>query len=139
MNKTFSDIEQYNNRMTISQVTRFFSKKGITVSKAMIQNYVREKLLPPPVDNRYYTSGHLTILALTDLLKNVFGIIEIKNAIKNILNENGIDLEVYRQLILETEEIMINWQKNFHIEQNGILQQMLICSEIKRNLLKHGV
>ena len=70
----------------------------------MIQNYVRDGLLPPPVNKRHYTHKHLATLALINKLKTVYEISEIKAVLTPFLDNEGIPLEVYQNCIQGTEE-----------------------------------
>lgn len=81
------NIESYNDEMTISQVVRFFGRQGVEFTKTMIQNYVRVKVLPPPVNKRYYTRGHLILLTLINDLKNIYSLDDIKNILQPVLKD----------------------------------------------------
>lgn len=97
MQDILQDIHQYSDNFTISQVVKFFERKGLIVTKSMIQNYVRDGILPPPVNKRHYTHKHLTTLALIIRLKTVFEFVYIKAVLVPLTDSEGIPLEVYRQ------------------------------------------
>jgi DNA-binding transcriptional MerR regulator len=105
MTNPLSDIRHYSPTMTISQVMKFCEKKGIGITRAMVQNYVRDKLLPPPVNKRLYTHEHLATLVLIDRLKTVFDIPLIRDALAPFKGENGIPVEVYERLWEQTETL----------------------------------
>lgn len=109
MDNILSDIHQYNQTLTISQVVKFFEKKGIHVTKSMIQNYVRDGLLPPPINKRHYTPKHLTTLALIHYLKNIYEITAIKNALAPFMEEEGISPEIYTQVTQRLEKLSAHW------------------------------
>ena len=81
------DISIFNEEMTISQVVRFFERRGIEFTKTMIQNYVRINLLPPPAEKRYYTRQHLILLNLIHSLKSIYSLDDIKELFRPILKD----------------------------------------------------
>ena len=85
----FKNFENYNDRITISQVVRFFERHNITFTKTMIQNYVRVGILPPPIDRRYYIKNHLILLTVIYNLKEVYSLEEIGNIFKPITNDSN--------------------------------------------------
>lgn len=106
------NIHQYPARLTISNVVKFFEQRGVTVTKSMIQNYVRDGLLPPPVNKRYYTHKHLAALAFIDMLKTVYEMTVIKAVLRPLMDEEGIPLEVYHQCVHKTGEMAVRWQES---------------------------
>ena len=112
MQDILHDIHQYNHQLTISQVVTFFERKGLKVTKSMIQNYVRDGLLPPPVNNRYYTHSHLAALALIDNLKTVYDMAAIKAALRPLMDDHGVPLGIYRMCLQKTEEMAVRWQES---------------------------
>ena len=112
MENILQDIHQYNNMMTISQVVRFFDKNDKHITKSMIQNYVRDGILPPPLNKRYYTHQHLATLILVDYLKNTFDMTAIKNALKPLMDETGISLEIYIGLLSMAETLATHWREH---------------------------
>ena len=108
MQDILHDIHQYNHHLTISQVVTFFDRKGRKITKSMIQNYVRDGLLPPPVNKRRYTHNHLATLALIDELKSVFEMIHIKSVLLPLMEENGIPLEVYGECVQKTQSLPLH-------------------------------
>jgi len=112
MQDILQDIQQYNSQLTISQVVTFFGRKGLTVTKSMIQNYVRDGLLPPPINKRHYTHKHLAALALIDSLKTVYEMTAIKTVLLPFMDDEGIPLELYRECIRKTGEMATSWQEN---------------------------
>jgi len=96
------DIHQYSQNFKISQVITFFERKGVFITRSMIQNYVRDGLLPPPIAKRQYSHKHLAVLALVDALKKVYEMSDIKTVLLPLIDNEGIELDVYRELIRET-------------------------------------
>ena len=94
-----SDIQQYSEALTISQVLKFCEKKDIGITRGMIQNYIRDGLLPSPVNKRFYTHKYLAALVLIDRLKTVFDIPSIKKALTPFMDEEGLPLDVYKKMM----------------------------------------
>jgi len=111
MNDPLSDIHHYSPTFTIGQVVKFCEKKGINVSRAMIQNYIRAGLFPSPV-NRLYTQKHLAALVIILRLKNLFDIQAIKEVLTPHMDDEGLPLETYKWLIAKQKEAMDLWLKN---------------------------
>ncbi|MCL2457122.1 MAG: DUF1836 domain-containing protein [Defluviitaleaceae bacterium] len=111
MNDPLNDIRHYSPTMTISQVIKFCEKKQMSITRAMIQNYIRAGLLPPPKEKRFYTHKHLAVLAMTDCLKTVFDIPTIQKALAPHMDDEGLSLEIYAELMQEI--------KNFSNERGG--------------------
>ncbi|MCL2398310.1 MAG: DUF1836 domain-containing protein [Defluviitaleaceae bacterium] len=110
MKSILKDINQYNHHFTISQVVTFFDRKGLIVTKSMIQNYVRDKLLRPPVNKRYYTHKHLANLALITKLKTVYEISEVRAVLLPFMDGEGIPLEIYENCVQKTEDLKVHPQ-----------------------------
>lgn len=128
MQDVLQDIHQYNHHFTISQVVTFFERKGLVITKSMIQNYVRDGLLPPPVNKRYYTHKHLAVLSLVVKLKTVYEIAEIIKVLRPLMDSEGIPLEVYRECIRESS--------NVSLPQNvGVLALMAHSIDVKDEVL----
>lgn len=80
-----ADIDSYSDKMTISQVVRFFERRGVEFTKTMLQNYVRVNVLPPPVNKRYYTKNHLILLTIINHLKGVYSLEVIKQLLQPVV------------------------------------------------------
>ena len=107
MRDILHDIGQYSQHLSISNVVTLFERKGVTITKSMIQNYVRDKLLPPPVNKRHYTHRHLAVLALATSLKTAYEMVDIKAALLPLMEEDGIPLESYHQIVEKTNEFSL--------------------------------
>ena len=108
MKDILADIHQYSHNLTISQVVSFFERRGITITRSMIQNYVRDGLLPPPLNKRHYTHKHLAVLALTATLKTVYEMPEIRTALAPLTDKEGIPIEKYKELLNKVEGLSIS-------------------------------
>lgn len=105
MQNILKDLQQYSQKLTISQVMTFFERKGLTITRSMIQNHVRDGLIPPPLGKRYYTHKHIAALVLITKLKTVYEMNHIKAVIAPLMDEEGLPLEVYYDCINKTEEL----------------------------------
>jgi len=104
-----SDIHHYSPSLTITQVIKFCEKKAVPLSRPMIQNYIRDGLLPPPVNKRIYTHKHLAALVIICRLKTVYDIPAIKKALLPHMDEEGLPLEIYKQLMKKQDETRNLW------------------------------
>jgi len=134
------DIRQYSPTMTISQVLKFCQKKELNITRAMIQNYIRVGLLPPPKNKRLYTHKHLTVIALIDRLKTVFDIPTIQLALYPYMDDDGISVENYMRLINDMKILATEWEARYDTIagaqlDGGILLQMAFATELKASLL----
>lgn len=127
MHDPLADIRQYSPTMTISQVLKFCEKKGLRITRAMVQNYIRAGLLPPPVNKRLYTHKHLAALAAIDRLKTVFEIQTIQGALAPYIDSEGLPLEFYADLMAKTEALA---QKFAEISDDPLLT-MFVAAELK--------
>jgi len=103
------DIKHYSPTMTIAQVLKFCEKKGLGITRAMIQNYIRDGLLPPPVNKRLYTHKHLAVLAVVDKLKTVFDIPTIQQVLMPYMDDEGLPLDVYAALMASANALTQEW------------------------------
>jgi len=111
MTDPLSDIRHYSPTLTIAQVIRFCEKKSLPVSRPMIQNYIRDGLLPPPA-GRLYNHKHLAALVMICRLKTVYDIPTIKDALAPHMDNEGLPLEIYRWLVEKQQETMDKWLAN---------------------------
>ena len=128
MTDPLADIRQYSPTMTISQVIKFCEKKGLRITRAMIQNYIRAGLLPPPVNKRLYTHKHLALLAVIDRLKTVFDIPAIGAALAPFTDDEGLPLDIYAEITKKTEVLM---QKFLNESEADTLELMSCAAYLK--------
>ena len=112
MTDPLEDIKHYSQTLTISQVIKFCEKKSLPVSRAMIQNYIRDGLLPTPINKRIYTQKHLAALVVICNLKKLYDIPAIKAALTPHMDEEGLPLETYKWLVAKQNQSMNLWIKN---------------------------
>jgi len=74
------------------------------ITAAMINNYVKLKLIPPPIHKRY-TRKHVAFILAIAILKDVFEIAQIRDGI--LLETSVMELkEAYNRFVDEVEEAM---------------------------------
>ena len=108
MQDILQDVHQYSHQLTISKVIIFFERKGVVLTRSMIQNYVRDGLLKPPLNKRYYTHKHLAALTLIIALKTVYEMNHIKAVLTPLMDEEGISLELYRECIQRAASLSLH-------------------------------
>lgn len=62
--------------------------KEKVITSTMINNYVKQKLVPPPV-NKKYNKGHMASFFIITLLKQIMPIPEIKRAIDCVIKDSS--------------------------------------------------
>jgi len=133
-----ADIKQYSDAMTISQVLKFCQKKEIGITRGMVQNYIRDGLLPSPVKKRFYTHKHLAALVMIDRLKMVFDIPSIQSALTSFMDEEGLPLEKYRELFQGARLLLEQLVQNKQEENYGKLTLMAFLAFAKSDVLRSG-
>ena len=106
MTNPLTDIRQYSPKLTISQLLKFFEKKGMNLTRGMVQNYIRDGLLPPPVEKRFYTHRHVAALTLIHKLKTVFDIPTIQKALVPHMDDEGVPLDVYFEALAQVSSLL---------------------------------
>jgi len=132
MTDPLSDIHHYSPTMTITQVIKFCEKKSIPISRPMIQNYIRDGLLPP-AKNRLYTHKHLAALVVISRLKTVYDIPAIHEVLAPIMDGEGLPLETYKSLLKLQKASQDAWLSHVApgiATQPEDLQDLLLMSHI---------
>jgi len=131
------DIHHYSPTLTIAQVIKFCEKKALPLSRPMVQNYIRDGLLPPPVNKRIYTHKHLAALVMICRLKTVYDMPAIKAALGPHMDDEGLPLTTYKWLINKQKEVLDLWLANIapnitaEDENNHALLIMAHAADIK--------
>jgi DNA-binding transcriptional MerR regulator len=138
MNDPLIDIWQFSPTLTISQVLTFFERKGMALTRAMVQNYIRLGLLPPP-NGRIYTHKHLAALVLIDKLKSCFGMDEIRDTLRPLMDDEGLPLDTYTTLLAKTNALLASFAKVATPEissqpDGGILLTMLCTTGLRASV-----
>ena len=125
-----SDIRHYSPKLTISQLLKFFEKKEIWLTRGMVQNYIRDGLLPPPADKRFYTHKHIAALVLICKLKSVFDIPAIQKTLVPLMDDEGLPLELYAQFIDKIPSLLAIVKEARELQDSNLLL-MLLVAELK--------
>ena len=136
MTDPLQDIKHYSPTMTISQVLKFCDRKNMGITRGMIQNYIRDGLLPPPINKRQYTHKHLAALALIGRLKTVFDMPTIKEAMLPYMDEEGVPLDIYETAMEKLSGMISKWKASIapalSVEgDGGTLLTMVFATELK--------
>lgn len=92
----FPDVELYADQVlsVIQRNVDFFADNvEMTFTSNMINNYVKQKIVKPPVNKRY-DRVHLAYFTVVCLLKNLFSISEICNGIEFLMKSGNV-MELY--------------------------------------------
>ena len=130
MTNPISDIKHYSPKLTISQLIKFFEKKEMNLTRGMVQNYIRDGLVPPPVDKRFYTHKHIAVLVLICKLKAVFDIPTIQKTLVPLMDDEGLPLELYSQFIDKVPSLLATVKDINELQDNNLLL-MLLIAELK--------
>jgi DNA-binding transcriptional MerR regulator len=104
------DIHHYSPTFTITQILKFSERKDLRITRPMVQNYIRDGLLPPP-KGRLYTHKHLAALVLIQRLKVAFDMPAIKTALVPFYDAEGLPLETYNRLMKTLAAANEQWKK----------------------------
>lgn len=128
------ELTLYSEKMQISQVVMFFEKKGYHITKTMIQNYIRQEVLPPVAGKRYYGKYHILIISMIEIMKKRFSFQEIKAffeiVIPEVFTENSDD---YKEVIIKNNEIVFPVYENMYNAYNNSLVSW--CEEYVKPML----
>ena len=133
MTNPLSDIKHYSPKLTISQLIKFFEKKGMSLTRGMVQNYIRDGLLPHPVDKRFYTHKHIAALVIICKLKTVFDIPTIQKTLVPLMDNEGLPLEVYLQFFDRIPSLLAKILDAGELQNDDILL-MLLTAELKSRI-----
>ena len=130
MTNPLSDIKHYSPKLTISQLIKFFEKKEMNLTRGMVQNYIRDGLLPPPIEKRFYTHKHIAALVIICKLKSVFDIPTISKTLVPLMDEEGLPLELYSSYLGKMLPLITMIQDIEELQNNDLLL-MLLLAELK--------
>jgi len=102
------DIQQYSPTLKITQVLAFCERKGLNITRPMVQNYIRDGVMPPP-KGRVYTNKHLAALALISRLKTVYDIPTIKAVLAPYMDAEGLPLDKYAEIMQNVHAAQKQW------------------------------
>ena len=131
-----------NEEMFMEQVTTFMEKhlkanlrneEEKTLTKAMINNYTKNKLMPPPVKKRY-SREHLIFLIYIYYMKNVMSISDIQKMMEPLMSYDMTDeklYEIYKKTFEMEKAEYFNIEDSV-IEASRITEKRLPKSEDER-------
>ena len=134
MTNPLGDIRHYSPKLTISQLIKFFEKKEMNLTRGMVQNYIRDGLLPSPVDKRFYTHKHIAALVAICKLKTVFDIPAIQKTLVPLMDNEGLPLELYSQLFDKIPGLLATIVDAEGLQDNDLLF-MLLAAELKARIV----
>lgn len=107
----FPEVDLYMDQVTDlinRQLGSFSLFKGgeLCITSSMINNYVKSKLMPPPVKKRY-SRIHLAYIVIICTLKQTFCISAIQNVLRPDIPEDGIK-KLYNEFALAQEEAYLD-------------------------------
>lgn len=132
-----SELSFYSEKMLISQVVIFFEKRGFNITKTMIQNYIRQEVLPPVVNKRYYGKYHVLIVAMIEILKKRFSFQEIKVFFEFIIPEVFVEIspEEDIDIVRNNEIIYLAYEKFYGMYNNSLYTW---CEEYVKPITSSG-
>jgi DNA-binding transcriptional MerR regulator len=120
---------EYGRGLLMFQLLDFFKDHDKEITQAMIQNYIRDNLLPPPHNKRYYTKEHIILLTLINDLKSILPISDIKTLMKPIqkdphsFEDDVITIEsIYDHYVELKTQARENWKDTFPVTSEQIEQ-----------------
>ena len=137
MTNPLADIRHYSPKLTISQLIKFFDKKEMSLTRGMVQNYIRDGLLPPPVDKRFYTHKHIAALVIICKLKTVFDIPTIQKTLVPLMDDEGLPLEVYTQFFDRVTGLLAMVLDAEELQNDGLLLMLLVAG-LKSRVLSNS-
>ena len=125
-------------QMYMEQLTDFMDEKlgrnhispdEKVLTKNMINNYSKNKLLPPP-DKKKYSKNHLIMLIYIYYMKNVISIEDIRRLTKPLLDD-----DMYSDKLYEIYEKTFEMEKPqyFNIEQSALKAAQITDKHVPKN------
>ncbi|MCL2603690.1 MAG: DUF1836 domain-containing protein [Defluviitaleaceae bacterium] len=126
------DIHHYSPTFTIAQLLKLSERKSLGITRPMVQNYIRDGLLPPPA-GRLYTHKHLAALVVIARLKTVYDMPVIKTVLTPYMDGEGLPLDIYTRLMNAVRQAGTLWDT--HINLPDHLSLMLHVAELKAKIM----
>ncbi len=77
MSDFFYDIDNYRACFSVSTLIKLFEKKGLLLTRALVEKYISNKIIPSP-KGRYYFKQHIYLIVFAISLSCVFALAEIQ-------------------------------------------------------------
>lgn len=127
--KNFPEMELYIDQMVTCLNQELFlygDGKKTPITKAIISNYTKHKMIPGPVGKRY-TKDHLILMSLVFYLKGCFSMNEIQRLMKPLLENYTSDLDekidfssMYAEIIDFVKKTESDLPKRLDLQMNDI-------------------
>ncbi len=130
------DIELYLDQV-ISFLEKYLShylgsdnEKEVTcITKTMVNNYVKHKVINPPV-NKKYNREHIAYLIVIFILKQVYSINDIKQLIQLAIKTSSVE-QAYNQFCFELEKaILYTFQGKAYSDSKNMSQERYILRNV---------
>ncbi len=104
-------------------------KKDKVITKTMINNYVKNGVLKPPV-NKKYNRNHIARLIVICILKQVYSINDINLLIKLALETSGIEVSYNKFCIVIEKSIDATFNKTDFIYDEEMTEERYILKNV---------
>ena len=126
----FPDIELYMDQV-ISVLERylapFFPEEEKCITSTMINNYVKQRLLPPP-ENKRYGKKHLSYLFMISILKRFMQLSDISTLLDHLVKELGEE-EAFNFF---SRELTLSLARLFEETERDALSEKGKCARVIR-------
>ena len=126
----FPDIELYMDQV-ISVLERylvpFFPEEEKCITSTMINNYVKQRLLPPP-ENKRYGKKHLAYLFMISILKRFMQLSDISTLLDHLVQELGEDAAFN----FFSQELTMSLTRLFEETDRPLLSEKGKCARVVR-------
>ena len=126
----FPDIELYMDQV-ISVLERylapFFPEEEKCITSTMINNYVKQRLLPPP-ENKRYGKKHLAYLFMISILKRFMQLSDISTLLDHLVQELGEEAAFN----FFSQELTLSLTRLFQEAERATLSEKGKCARVVR-------
>ena len=126
----FPDIELYMDqviRVLERYLTPFFPEEEKCITSTMINNYVKQRMLPPP-ENKRYGKKHLANLFMISILKRFMQLSHISTLLEHLIREMGEE----GAFDLFSRELTASLARLFEEKERVALTEQGKCARIVR-------
>lgn len=105
------------------------NKNNKVITKTMINNYVKNGILKPPV-NKKYNKAHIARLIVICILKQVYSINDIHSLIKLALETSGIEISYNKFCTVLEKSINSIFDKTGYMDTDEMTEQRYILKNV---------
>ena len=110
-----------------------YNKSEPRLTRAMINNYVKQKIIPAPVKKKY-NQTHIYCLIIICLLKRILSMQEIKTLLDPYLEDSKSLEDTYRSYLEQKQTLnellqkgdMTQFEQQFTLSHNSLLASLLL-------------